>query len=475
MASCPQYNCTALFISPPDLEPNPDVSGIGVLVGFLATAYLVVCLLIVHYVLVFNPAEAGLAKETCYMVLMMSDQQMVTGTALLLSATTQLKCGISAYHWQTMIYFVWFSSFTHLATLTVLRGYLYENPSMRLWRLFFMTILILLLIAALTPTGNVNWDVGSVPASCFFRYSLTSNISDNLTSMIFSVLVLWISYTTRAIKLFERSSRLHVSLQNAGAHRWILSIPYYVILSTLLVVRSWLDLLESMFWEITWLLIALIWGTLRLFAIRNNTIKENDWGFGQCLATAMIVLLLFSAVETYIETKQKTREDTSGLAGSKPSTIRVDHDIVDENRSSQSSHHTARDRNQMLVDDLSETEGSTEADISDHALIATGTDELPWRLPRSTTILSAEERSLGTSIHQLPRGSQSEIELADMSQAYGSLATDTLEPRILPAHERNYYTDRWYISLVVFNFIQIITPSIFAALFSTWGSPQTGE
>jgi hypothetical protein len=54
------------------------------------------------------------------------------------------------------------------------------------------------------------------------------------------------------------------------------------------------------------LLIALLWGTLRLFATRNTTmgnvniLKENFWAFGQALATAMLGLLVFSAIETYI-------------------------------------------------------------------------------------------------------------------------------------------------------------------------------
>lgn len=130
------------------------------------------------------------------MVLMMSDQQMVTGIALLFSAAAQLRCSISAYHWQVMIYLVWLSSFTHLGTLTILRRYFYNKPLMRLWRLVFITILILLLIAALIPTGNLNWlplrpqsDTGAilpfdglkgVPALCLYRYPLIKIHLDNL-------------------------------------------------------------------------------------------------------------------------------------------------------------------------------------------------------------------------------------------------------------------------------------------------------
>jgi carbon starvation protein CstA len=146
------------------------------------------------------------------MILMMSDQQMITGIALMVSAITQLRCGISAYHWQITIYLVWFSSFTHLATLAFLRGYLHENSPLRWWRLFFMTALIGLLTAALVPTRRGDWlpddqpAMSGTPALCMFDYSRSPPESASWITMLFSILVLSISYTTRAIKLFKWSS-----------------------------------------------------------------------------------------------------------------------------------------------------------------------------------------------------------------------------------------------------------------------------
>jgi hypothetical protein len=61
-----------------------------------------------------------------------------------------------------------------------------------------------------------------------------------------------------------------------------------------------------------WLLVALIWGTLRLFSTRDFTFldnnpdrptvdifEENAWGFGQCLAAAMLLLIIFATIEVY--------------------------------------------------------------------------------------------------------------------------------------------------------------------------------
>lgn len=54
-------------------------------------------------------------------VLMFSDQQLVTGIALLASGYAQLPYGLASYYWQIIIYLAWFSSLTHLTTLTFLR------------------------------------------------------------------------------------------------------------------------------------------------------------------------------------------------------------------------------------------------------------------------------------------------------------------------------------------------------------------
>jgi carbon starvation protein CstA len=160
------------------------------------------------------------------MILMMSDQQMITGIALMVSAITQLRCGISAYHWQITIYLVWFSSFTHLATLTFLRGYLHENLPLRWCRLFFMTALIGLLTAALVPTRHGDWlpndqsAMNGMPALCMFDYPQSRPESASLTTMLFSILVLSISYTTRAIKLFKWSSEASRSFFSHGSWKF---------------------------------------------------------------------------------------------------------------------------------------------------------------------------------------------------------------------------------------------------------------
>src|SRR5450756_522457 len=88
-------------------------------------------------------------------ILMFSDQQLVTGIGILVSGYTQLHCSLSIYHWQIIVYLAWFSSLTHMTTLTALRHFFREQPTLAYWRLFFMGCTIVLLVIALIPTGYV--------------------------------------------------------------------------------------------------------------------------------------------------------------------------------------------------------------------------------------------------------------------------------------------------------------------------------
>ena len=215
-------------------------------------------------------------------VLMFSDQQIVTGIALLASGYSQLPSGLDAYHWQVLVYLAWFSSFTHLTTLTVLRYYFQDHPATRLWRLFFMLVTIALLGGALLPTGNPFWlnfygfSTFGVPAICFFQgrnihmnfFGLSTSKQE--PSTIISIFVLFFGYITRMVKLWPEASHFTRSwlrikpgnaikrILHASNHRsrqikaniyWkfqrmIFEIIYVVILAHLVL---W----DSMLWEVS--------------------------------------------------------------------------------------------------------------------------------------------------------------------------------------------------------------------------------
>ncbi|TDZ21106.1 hypothetical protein Cob_v005986 [Colletotrichum orbiculare MAFF 240422] len=49
---CPHLNCLNRTLH---FEPNPDIAGNGVVIGFVGTAYLVFVLLLAHYFVAYDP------------------------------------------------------------------------------------------------------------------------------------------------------------------------------------------------------------------------------------------------------------------------------------------------------------------------------------------------------------------------------------------------------------------------------------
>ena len=231
----------------------------------------------------FAPSP-GWKKPLGKAILMFSDQQIVTGIALLASGYSQLPNGLDAYHWQILVYLAWLSSFTHLTTLTVLRDYFQDHPATRSWRIVLMIVTVSLLGIALLPTGNQWWlnsgpDTSGVPALCFFQarnfnkqaFGMSPHESTTQPlSMVISILVLFFGYITRMVQLWPEASNFtrswlrtkpgiaikralhasnHRSRQRKANIYWklqrmLLEVIYIVALAHLVI---W----DSMLWEVS--------------------------------------------------------------------------------------------------------------------------------------------------------------------------------------------------------------------------------
>ncbi len=80
-------------------------------------------------------------------VLALSDQQLVTGLAVLIAGYIN-RCSMFVYHFNIVTALAWFSSTTHLSTLEVLRVYLIDHPGIRNWRVAAMLGILGLLVFA---------------------------------------------------------------------------------------------------------------------------------------------------------------------------------------------------------------------------------------------------------------------------------------------------------------------------------------
>ncbi|KAF2648842.1 hypothetical protein K491DRAFT_611930 [Lophiostoma macrostomum CBS 122681] len=259
MADTCSYDCSR---EPSELVPNADISGVGVIIGYVVSAGIVVFLVVCHYIFAFDPtinpfqqpaATSGTPNLTAFRpnavdvlaieifsiirprhnhlqcILVMSDLQILTGMSILISGYVQLRCGISCYHWQIIVYLAWFSSLTHFACLTFLRSYLFNHPE-RAWRLTAMGLIVMMLTVAFVPTGNYAWfeDVSfsdsQLPiysqAICHLVFDHRVSAPVTRLSIGFFIALLMIRYFITVVFLHEYLSRHLLSSWRKQASSW---------------------------------------------------------------------------------------------------------------------------------------------------------------------------------------------------------------------------------------------------------------
>lgn len=139
----------------------------------------------------------------------MSDQQLVTGLAILISGFSQLKQNLLYYHWQIIIDLAWFSSATHLSSLMCLEQYFQRHRLIWYARLFLMTGLVVMLATAIMRTGIHGFQNYSridilMPAVCLFEL----NIPEVSLSMIIGAIMLLVGFVVRVVKMFSATRGL---------------------------------------------------------------------------------------------------------------------------------------------------------------------------------------------------------------------------------------------------------------------------
>ena len=160
-----------------------------------------------------NEVSEAWSKALQNSVLAFSDSQIVTGIAILVSAYVQIFCGLQIYHWQVAVDLAFFSSVTHLTTLTFLREYFRKRKSLRTLRLMFVVTIGIMLSAALGTTGY-ELSFTSIPTWCLFQTnSVKSEIWYNWLYMCILLSYLILSYISRAIQLFPQSTSWRTRLQ----------------------------------------------------------------------------------------------------------------------------------------------------------------------------------------------------------------------------------------------------------------------
>ena len=130
-------------------------------------------------------------------VLSLSDQQLVTGLAVLIAGYSQTG-SMSAYHFNIVASLAWFSSATHLATLAVLKTYFREHTTVRNWRVIIMLVMLPMLAVAQVP-GWADKD-NSVPVFCCYRDLGSGDMLTASAVMVFLI----ITYAEGIARLYSR-------------------------------------------------------------------------------------------------------------------------------------------------------------------------------------------------------------------------------------------------------------------------------
>ncbi|GAB1741054.1 hypothetical protein NU219Hw_g6304t1 [Hortaea werneckii] len=358
----PNYIGTQAYVMGNPLVANPDISGLGVILSFVISAYLVMLWALFAYSFGLIPASLlRTADRRCFFAnsrrvhsewyvalqkatIIFADQQIITGIGILVAGYANLNSGISAYHWQIITYLAWMSSNVHLTTLTLLRDWLDANRVLRRWRIAGMTILLLLLIAALIPTTKYVWisalrnaplrelsyystdkendGLGlGIPAKCFWDFRDPSGgelFRDVNIDSPFSFAILILGYVWKLGQLYNGS--------RTWSKKWLRCVPewllervaihelrsehswpfgsrmrYRIIMLVYVPMVAWFEFLESFAASLWLLLLGLIWGSMQIFLPRNSAPshvirKESVWGFGQILP---LLFLLQPAAATF--------------------------------------------------------------------------------------------------------------------------------------------------------------------------------
>ena len=162
-------------------------------------------------------------------LLMFSDMQLITGMAILLCGYTQLATGLDSYHWEVVVCLAWFSSLTHLATLSSLRDHFRDRPFMALCRAGLMGVVLILLAVSFASTGYISpYDQRLWPAKCLFSSASMREENFRLSGehekpkyntplIMLSVTFLVLSYLTRVVSIFNPTAGI--------AKKWLKTIP----------------------------------------------------------------------------------------------------------------------------------------------------------------------------------------------------------------------------------------------------------
>ena len=263
-------------------------------------------------------------------VLVLSDQQLVTGIAVLASGYVN-RCTLSTYHFLTVVCLGWFAATVHLSTLTVLRNYFKEFKIIRYVRFAAMIAMGAMLFRGVMVLYGPRGDC-TMPVQCLIgnKASLPTSGLVKFCCILFQLSFVVIAYSVKSTKVFlAKHSRFSARAIICKIFRNKLSTiktrraQYVSYLRKLSRSRSnrasvkaglaicsfmFMECLDSFLWQLIWLWFMNFYGIRQVFWAKlwlRGTLgdklqgNENQWSFGQMVPLLLLVLPALTLIEGY--------------------------------------------------------------------------------------------------------------------------------------------------------------------------------
>lgn len=265
-------------------------------------------------------------------VLLLSDQQLITATAIFVAAYGNI-CEIDLYHFSTVYYMGGASFLTHQVTVMVIHDQLKPQPVMRAWRMLWVIALFALVFAANITywsaddeiwTGTITGFGAGRPVVCAPGKSLRSFRHLVVTSVFWTWGLLavfrdicpelWLMLVAMVHRLFPQIGKtfnllsgrelcLWAREEGSKAAPWSAAYVSWWIIEKmfLLLFTFWftiMQILTSSSLDLYRIFTSLISLTAELAArIQTTPDNETTWEFGQILPVILLALPLFQTVD----------------------------------------------------------------------------------------------------------------------------------------------------------------------------------
>lgn len=259
---------------------------------------------------------------------MISDQQLVTGTAMLLIGFIT-HCNIPQYYFEIIADYGWVTNSVYQTSVMVTYPIFQQNPAMRHWRAAWMTCQAGFIFICQILTYHQDWlYLFGTPTRCIWEnmstgYTTGSQMVQLIITLSFQVwsylfamgifyprYVGWTTYFLRAVRYILRlPTRFHVWL----SRRWkrpsrlqgcVLATTYAIFIAAHMMSQ----IFASSLLEIIRAFAMLLWGFWWITGYRMSDDPsrveamqggENEWSTGQMMPLLMLALPLFTAIELY--------------------------------------------------------------------------------------------------------------------------------------------------------------------------------